>query len=228
MATPLFPSSVLPPSQQGYKVQKGTEFIQTKLIGGPSRGRRDRVGEPHVVDVTWQCTPKQYTTVTGFLYDRLQSGTRIFRLPLLIDVPKLVEYRVKLLETAEMLSATQGLLQTITAKLEVLPNPRVSFNLSCQSVSDDRVIAGNNVDFNPTLDQFPIGRQVLLHACEATVNGVFINLDGTYTIATKPSAAIITLTGAPAINPGWTALRATAAQILAPNENAGALILLPE
>lgn len=229
MATPLFPSTVIPPNQQSYRVQKPTQFVQTELEGGASRTRQDRIGEPYRVDCTWSCTPKQYVTISGFFRDRIQNGTRVFRIPLLIDVPALVNYRARLLGKAEELSSNQGLLHTVSATLEVLPNPMVSFNLNCQSVSDDRVIAANNPDFNPTImDQIPIGRQVLLTGCEGIVNSTFINLDGTYTVATRPSSAIITLTGAPAINPGWTTLRATVAQILQPTENAGACILLPE
>ncbi len=227
MATPLFPTSILPPSQQGYSVKKPKEFIQVELDGGESRTRRDKINVPYVVNCQWELTPSQYTTLTGFFRDRLQSGTRVFRIPLLIDVPKLVLYRARLLGEAEELAANMGLLHVVRATLEVTPNPIVSFNLLCQSVADDRVIAGNNPDFNTNMDQFPIGRQVLLTGCDGIVNSVPINLDGTYTIATKPSAAIITLTGAAAVNPGWTTLNGTVAQILSPTDNAGACILLP-
>lgn len=228
MATPLFPSTILPPSQSGYSVKKPNEFVQVDLDGGESRTRRDKIGAPYIVQCQWELTPKQYTTLSGFFRDRLQSGTRIFRIPLKIDVPALVEYRARFLGEPEELAANEGLLHVVRATLEVIPNPIVSFNLSCQSVSDDRVIAGNNPDFNPNMDQFPIGRQVLLTGCEGTVSGVFLNVDGTYVIATKPSASIITLTNADAINSGWTTLNGTAAQILFPQENAGACILLPQ
>lgn len=228
MATPEFPSTVIPPSQQGYEVQKPTGFVQSELEGGPARSRMDSIGMPYIVQATWECTKKQYVTISGFLRDRLQNGTRIFRLPLVIDVPTLIPYQCRLLSKAEKLSSIRGLLYTVTAQLEVLPNPIVSFNLSCQSVSDNRVIAGNNPDFNTEMNQFPVGRQVKLYQCEGTVSGTFINLDGTYTILGKPSAAIITLTNAPAVNPGWTTLNGTVAQLLFPEENAGACVLLPE
>lgn len=228
MATPLFPTTIIPPSQQGYSVKKPREFVQTDLDGGESRTRRDKINAPYIVNCVWQLTSRQYVTLSGFFRDRLQSGTRVFRIPLLIDVPKLVLYRAHFLGEPEELAETEGLLQTVRATLEVMPNPIVSFNMVCQSVSDDRVIAGNNPDFNTNMDQFPIGRQVLLTGCDGTPNGTLINLDGTYTILSKPSAAIITLTGAPAVNAGWTTLRAGPAQILSPLENAGACILLPE
>lgn len=228
MATPLFPTTILPPSQSGYSVKKPNEFIQVELDGGEARTRRDKIGATYTLRCQWECTPKQYTTLSGFFRDRLQSGVRIFRIPLLIDVPALVPYRARFLGEPEELAQNEGLLHTVRATLEVIPNPIVSFNLICQSVSDDRVIAGNNPDFNTNMDQFPIGRQVLLTGCSGTVSGTPINLDGTYTIGTKPSAAIITLNSASGVNPDWTTLNGTVAQALFPDENAGACILLPE
>lgn len=228
MATPLFPSTIIPPSQAGYRVKKPTEFIQVELEGGEARTRRDKIGATYTVDCQWELTSKQYTALTGFFRDRLQSGVRIFRIPLLIDVPVLVNYRARLLGEAEELGQTEGLLQVVRAKLEVIPNPIVSFNLFLQSVSDDRVVATNNPDFNPNMDQFPIGRQVLLTACEGTASGTFINLDGTYTIASKPNSATITLQNASSVNAGWTTLNGTVAQGFFADQNAGACILLPE
>jgi hypothetical protein len=203
------------------------EFAQVDLDGGEPRTRQDKIGAPYYVRCTWELTPSQYTTLSGFFRDRLQNRTRAFRIPLLIDVPKLVPYVARVVGEPEELTANMGLLHVVTVTLAVVPNPIVSFNLLLQSVSDDRVIAANNPDFNPNMDQFPIGRQVLLTGCDGIASGTAINLDGTYTIATKPSAAIITLTGAPAVNPGWTTLNGTVAQIMAPTDNAGACILLP-
>lgn len=228
MATPEFPSTIIPPSQQGYEVQKPTGFVQSELQGGPARSQMDSIGTPYIVQATWECTKQQYVTISGFLRDRLQYGTRIFRIPLVIDVPTLIPYQARLLRSAEKLSSIRGLLYTVTAQLEVLPNPIVSFNLACQSVSDNRVIANNNPDFNTNMDLFPTGRQVQLYQCEGIVSGTFLNLDGTYTILGKPNATTITLQNAPAINPGWTTLNGTAAQLLFPAENAGACVLLPE
>lgn len=230
MATPLFPSSIIPPSQQGYSVQKGTNFIQSKLETGASRTRQDFGGACHIVEATFECTQKQYTTISGFIRDRLQDGTRIFRIPLLIDVPQLVNYQARLLDKNEKLSQVRGLLKTVTMTLEVLPNPVVSFGLICQNVSDERVVAGNNPDFNPTIfDQFAVGRQVLLSGCEGFADTtVYVNLDGTYTILSKPSSAIVVLNNAAGVNAAWTTLNGTVQQSIFPLENAGACILVPE
>lgn len=228
MATPLFPTSIIPPSQQSYTVKKPMEFVQTELDGGESRTRRDKIGAPYIVNCQWELLPKQYTTISGFFRDRLQNRTMVFRIPLLIDTPNLVPYRARVLGQPEELVQNEGLLHVVRATLEVIPNPIASFNLFCQSVADDRVGLGNNPDFDTNLDQFPIGRQVMLTGCEGTVSGTFLNVDGTYTIASKPAAAIITLTGASGVNPGWTTLNGTAAQLLFPDDNAGACILLPE
>jgi hypothetical protein len=227
MATPLFPSTIIPPSQTSYRVKKPLEFIQVELEGGETRTRRDKIGATYTVDCQWQLTPEQYGTISGFFRDRLQNGVRIFRIPLKIDVAALVEYRARFLGEPEELTANEGLLHVVSARLEVLPNPIVSFNLICQNVSDTRVIAGNNPDFNTNMDQFPIGRQVLLTGCKGIVNTIPLDLDGTFTIASKPSPAICVLSGTGS-NPDWATLNTTLTQALSPNQNAGACILLPE
>ncbi len=227
MATPLFPATVIPPSQSGYRVKKPTNFIQVELEGGEARTRRDKIGGTYTVQLQWELETDHYTTVSGFFRDRLQEGTRIFRIPLVIDVPKKVEYRARLLGEVEELTDQEGLLYVVRATLEVIPNPIVSFNLFLQSVSDDRVVAGNNPDFNPDMAQFPIGREVMLTGCSGVASGTAINVDGTYTILGKPGPAIITLQNASAVNPGWTTLNGTVAQGFFPTLNAGACILLP-
>lgn len=228
MATPLIPSSIIPPSQDGYSVEQGSEFVQVELEGGESRTRRDKIGATNVVKCQWELTPKQYAALWGFFNNRLQSGVRVFRIPLLIDAPVRIPYRARLLGKPQELGQTEGLLHVVRATLEVIPNPIVSFNLFCQAVSDFRVVATNNPDFSPTVDQFPIGRQVQLNNCEATVDGVFINLDGIYTITSKPNNATLEFAGAAGVNPGWTTLNGTSTQAFFPLENAGTCILLPE
>lgn len=228
MATPLFPATVIPPSQQGYSAEQGNEFIQVELDGGESRTRRDKIGATHTVRCQWELTPKEYAAVWNFFSNRLQSGVRVFRIPLLIDAPVRVEYRARLLGKPQELGQTEGLLHVIRATLEVIPNPIISFNLFCQAVSDFRVVATNNPDFSPTVDQFPIGRQIQLNNCENTVNGVFINLDGTYTITSKPNNATLVMSGAAGVNPAWNTLNGTVAQSLFAANNAGTCILLPE
>lgn len=228
MATPLFPVTVIPPSQQAYSVKQGTEFIQVELEGGESRTRRDKIGATNTVRCQWELTPKEYAAVWNFFNNRLQGGVRVFRIPLLIDAPVRVLYRARILGEMQELGQTEGLLHVIRATLEVIPNPIISFNVFCQAVSDFRVVATNNVDFAPTVDQFPIGRQVQMNNCENTVNDIFINLDGTYTITSKPNNATLEFAGAASVNPAWTTLNGTAIQGFFPLQNAGTCILLPE
>lgn len=228
MATPVFPISILPPSQSGYSAQYGTEFIQIELDGGESRTVRNKLGVPHIVNCMWQCTPTQYTTIHGFWRDRCQSGTRSFIIPLLIDTPTLVPYRARFAREPQKLSQTEGHMHSVTATLEVIPNPMVSFDMVCQRVSDERVIANNNPDFQPTIfAQFPIGRNILLTGCSGLVNGIAVNLDGTYAVLSKPSDSIIVLNNAAAVNADWTVLAGTLSKTLFPTDNAGACILLP-
>ncbi len=225
MATPFFPSTILPPSQSGYGFTPGKDFIDTKLDGGASRVRRDVLGMVHNVKCCWECTPDQFTQIMGFFRERVQGRTKLFRINLVIDAPTLIPYVCRLVGTPNALTQNQGLLYKVEAELEVIPNPVKSFTMFCQSVSDDRVGDAGTGDYAGEMNEFIIGRDVKLYNCIATVDGVPINVDGTYTIATKPIAAVITLTNAPVINPSWTALRATATKIFFPV--AGVCVQLP-
>jgi hypothetical protein len=99
--------------------------------------------------------------------------------------------------------------------------------LGLQSVSDDRVISSSGGGtYTAEMNDFPVGRQVVLTGTTETVNGSPLNLDGTYTIASKPGAAIITLTNAPVVNPAWTTFRAGPTQLYFADN--AACILVPE
>lgn len=224
----LWPSAAPYPEQDGYSLRRGNDLVSIRLDGGPARLRKDSLGTPHEVTCTWLCNPVEYTVLTGFLRERVQSRSQFFRIPLLIDVPTAVNYLARVLDGPEELQSTRGESFVVRATLEVLPNPIRSFTLSLQSVSDDRIIDGGSSDYAGDLSEFPVGRDVLLTGCQGTVNGVDLDLDGTYTILGAPGAAIRTLQSAPVVNSDWTALRATALKIMGVGTTGGAAILLPE
>lgn len=227
MTTPLFPSFLPAPEQDGYGVDRGTESVSIQLDGGPARVRQDSLGMPSEVRVSWTVDETEYAALIGFFRERVQKRTRFFRIPLIIDTPSLVNYLARVIGKPERLASTKGLTFEVQATLEVLPNPIRSYSLSLQSVSDDRVIDGGSSDYAGDLSEFPIGRQVLLTGCQGVVDGVSLDLDGTYTINGAPTVGIITLASAPVVNADWTALRATTSKIMAPTFAKGACILLP-
>lgn len=228
MTTPLFPSTLPLPEQDGYSIRRGNDLVSVRLGGGPARVRRDSLGTPHEVTCTWMCDVSEYTYLIGWFRERVQARSAFFRIPLLIDAPVAVNHLARVLDGPEELASTRGHSFVVRATLEVMPNPIKSFTLSCQSVSDDRVIDGGSSDYAADMSEFPVGRQVLLLGCQGTVNGVDLDLDGTYTLAGAPSAGIRTLTNAPSVNADWTALRGTVNQIMAVGPAGGACVLLPE
>lgn len=229
MATDVWPSFLPTPEQDGYRVSRVKDTVFTRLDGGPSRVRLDSLGTPHEVDVTWFCDETEYTGLIGFLRERAIYRTRYFRMPLILDVPVAVNYLCRLLDAPEALESTRGLSFIVRATLEVLPNPIRSATLLLQNVADARVVVGNTATgYSPDMAEFPDGRQVLLTGCSGTSNGVALNLDGTYTIASHPTPESISLSSAASVNSDWTALNGTASQSISPEKQGGACILLPE
>jgi hypothetical protein len=229
MATPLWPSDFPAPEQDGYRVNRGVDTVSVRLPGGPARVRRDALATPHEVTVTFLCFHDDYTGVIGFLRERSISRTKFFRLPLLIDVPVVVPYLVRQLDEPEVLQSTRGLSFEVSVTLEVLPNPIFSSTLFLQSVSDDRIGVANTADgYSPNLEEFPVGRSVLLTGCRGTVGSTPLDLDGTYTILGAPSPEARTLTNASSVNAGWATLAATTPFLVFPAKQGGAAILLPE
>lgn len=228
MATPLWPSYLPTPEQGGYRVRRGNDSIAIRLDGGPARVRRDSLGTPHQVSVTFMCTEEEYTGLIGFCRERAQSRTRFFRIPLLIDVPVAVNYRARILDEPEALESTRGLTFLVGATLEVLPNPIKSLSVICQNVDDPRVVDAGTIDYAGEMSEFPVGRNVLLTGCSGLSNSTPVSLDGTYEIASKPNAFSIELENAASVNSDWTVLNGTVSQLLTPTNNRGACILLPE
>lgn len=228
MATVLFPTHLPGPEQDGYRLRRGRETVSIRLDGGASRVRRDVVGAAHTAECTWVCSSEEYVAITGFFRERLQSRSRLFRIPLLIDAGVTVNYLARVLDDPEELATTRGLMHTVRATLEVLPNPIRSFGIICQNVSDARVVDNGSVDYTGDMGEFPVGRDVVLVGCRGLVNGTPIDLDGTYEIDSKPNAFTIVLDNAAAENSDWTVLNGTVSQQLFPTNQQGACILLPE
>lgn len=219
---------VLPyePVRDSYRFQPGYNNIQVKLEGGASRVRRDVLGEVHVVTLQWILIKGQYSKFNDFFGSRIKGGSRPFKMDLLTDAEVVMPHVCRCVGSIPSLIEQKGEAFIMQGTLEVTPNPMVSFNLFLQNVSVAQFVDAGNSEF-PTanLGAFAIGRDVLLTGTSDTVNGVSINLDGTYEIDTAPNAFTRTLLNAATINSDWTALNGTAAKSYFPTS--GAVVLIP-
>jgi hypothetical protein len=224
MATPLLS---IDPVSDGYNFTPADNVVATKLEGGASRRRTDIVGGASTVGATWIVNRTQYTELMGFFRERLQFGTRPFRMTIVSDVGITMPHVCVCFGDLPRLTRQRGNAFWVQGTFEVTPNPTRSFQLGLQSVSDDRVISSSGGGtYTAEMNDFPIGRQVILTDTDGTVNGVALDVDGTYTILGKPLESIITLVGAPAINPNWTVLRNSVSKLYF--ATSGACILVPE
>lgn len=222
MATPFLDVLINPPDQDGYQYQPGQTFVEIQLEGGQPLLRKNYLGMVHYVTCKFSCTPQQYQRLMGFFRERIESQSKIFRMNLLIDTPAILPYRCQITGSPPSLMNVQGLLHIVQAKLAVLPNPIKGFTLFLNNVSTPRIIDAGSADYAAELDQFPVGRDIILTGTRQTVDGVDINLDSPYDVASRsytpynilaaPSVSTRTLLNAAIINPAWTALHATASQ----------------
>lgn len=222
MATPFLDTTINPPDQEGYQYQPGKTFVEVMLEGGQPFMRKNYLGMVHYVTCKFSCTPPQYQRLMAFFRERIEGHTKIFRMNLLIDCPAILPYRCQITGDPPSLVANQGLLHVVQARLAVLPNPIKGFSLFLNNVTTPRIIDAGTSDYAGELDQFPVGRDIILTGTRQTVDGVDINLDSPfnsttrtytgYTLLAAPDAFTRTLTNAAVINPAWTALAATASK----------------
>lgn len=225
MATPqIDPTRVIPPNQSGYQYNPGKQIIVEQLEGGAPRTRRDQVGAAHYVTCAFSCKPDQYQYLTGFFREQMNSYADPFRLSLVLDVPYLVPYICNLLEEPQ-LSQIEGLLYVVSVKLSVTPNPIRSFSVRFKNVSTPQFVDSGTAQYSGDLSEFPTSRNVMIVGSRQLVNGVDINLDGTYAVDGAPDQFTRNMSGAAGVNPAWTTLNGTALQET--TQNNGAVILLP-
>lgn len=224
MATPLL---TLDPVSDGYSYSPENNIVVTKLDGGPSRRRRDFINNTCTVNAQWVLDQGQYTLLMGFFRERVQFGSKQFRMNLVSDVNVLCPHLCFTGGQMPQLTQQRGNAFWVSCTLEVTPNPTKSFSLFLQNVAVPQMVDAGTVDYSGDLSAFPTTRSVLLTGTSATVSGTPINLDGTYTIATAPNIGTRTFgAGAAVINPQWTVLNGLGPQAYFPAT--GAAILLPE
>jgi hypothetical protein len=120
----------------GFKVQFGDNVISTKLEGGPARYRLDKIGNPHIVSVTFVLTAQAYTYLMAFYRTELQYGALPFEIDLkATDKAPLATYSAHFLPNTLQLIGLIGEVYTVSAQLELIP-------LATDTEADEALIAG--------------------------------------------------------------------------------------
>lgn len=229
MPTPIF--EFIPtifPVRDGYQFAPADEAVVVKVDGGASRTRKDKIGGSQYVTVTWILNSSQYNHTMGFFREVTFNGTSPFRVQLLTDAGVVVPHVCICPDGPPRLVRQSGDAYWVQSALEVTPNPIRSWGLRLDNAVTPTVADNGLGVLAGDLTEFPVGRDILLANTTGTASGVTINLDGTYEINGAPSSVARTLLNAAAVNPQWTTLNGTAAQIYSPTNRQGVMILLPE
>lgn len=214
------------PVRDSYTFTPAYNTIETKLDGGASRIRRDKINGNQTITPTWILNKGQYTAVMGFFRERVQHGSRPFRMNLLTDVAFVMPYVCRVVGGCPKLVQQSGDAYFVSGTLEVTPNPTKSHSLFFNNVTSPRLIDAGTIDYVGEMLEFPVGRSVIITGADYTDDGITINLDGTYTINSAPDDATRLLTNAAVVNPAWTTLNTLTPQSF--NNPEAAVILVPE
>jgi hypothetical protein len=107
------------PSQASYSAQLGSEVLQAQVAGGPSRRRRDFIGAPTYVSVTWLLPGSGFQYLEAFYRTATVNGTDPFLIDLVIDDASLEEYTAMFVPGSYMINGVQGDATSVSAQLEV-------------------------------------------------------------------------------------------------------------
>lgn len=109
------------PTLAGFGVAFGDSVITTKLDGGASRTRLDKVGATHEVQAQWMLTATAYNYLMAFYRTEVDYGSLPFTLKMKsIDKASLETYTAKF-SSPPSLTAFYGNIFQVSATLEVTP-----------------------------------------------------------------------------------------------------------
>lgn len=222
MATPFLSYM---PVRDSYTFTPAYNVRETKLDGGPSRKRLDFLGGTHTITPTWILDKGNYTAFMAFFRERVQYGSRLFRMNLLSDFAFVMPHLCTPIGGLPKLAQQSGDAYFVSGAFEVVPNPTKTHSLFLNNVTSPRLIDAGTVDYAGELLEFPVGRSVLLTGTTYTDDGLTINLDGTYTIDSAPNDFTRLLLNAAVVNPDWTVLNTLIPQQY--NPLLGAAVLVP-
>jgi hypothetical protein len=107
--------------KESYNVKPGNNVLSTKLEGGASRTRLDKIGATHSVNVQWKTNRKGYTYLMAFYRTTIKQGSLPFLIDLLVDSDIAEQYEAKIEPGTLTLASHTGETYIVTATLEVVP-----------------------------------------------------------------------------------------------------------
>jgi hypothetical protein len=194
------------PVRDGYKFTPAYDVVETRLDGGLSRKRQDIQFGAHYVDLNWVLKPNEYTAFMGFFKTTLLDGTLPFLLDLVADIHLPTTHKCRCVGGLPMLTNQRGHAYYVSARLEVEQNPTftgpftLGWNLDPIPFIQAATLSGYAAYFQPG-DTFRI-----FNAQGTHVDGVDLDLDGTYEVTSTTNTTIVRMSGAAAVNSDWTVL----------------------
>lgn len=110
------------PSLASFGVRFGSNVIATKLEGGASRYRLDKIGSTHEVAVQWMLEAQGYDYLMAFYRTEIDYGALPFTIDLKsVDTDTLTTYTARLVPGSLSVTAFLGSVYQVSATLEVTP-----------------------------------------------------------------------------------------------------------
>jgi hypothetical protein len=107
---------------EGFRVQYGENVIATKLEGGPSRYRQDKIGNSDIVQAQWILSAQAFAYFMAFYRTEIKFGSLPFEIDLkAVDSDSLQTYTAHIVPGSLQLSGLIGQVHTVNAQLEILP-----------------------------------------------------------------------------------------------------------
>lgn len=135
------------PDSDGYSVDFVSPVVSVKLNAGPSRIRRDLIGTPFNVNVSYKFTPEQYRAFMGFYNAVTIYGSEQFVTDLIIEDCELLKYECTFVPDSIKLAEQRGLYFNVVCQIEAVPLET--------SVTTNEDIAILWEEYGPRYMQFP-------------------------------------------------------------------------
>jgi hypothetical protein len=109
------------PEVDNYSVTDGNGIIYNGLEGGLGRYRRDILGVPSVVTVTWRLSKDEYTYLRAFYREAVRNASTPFTMDLIIDEDILTEHECHFIPDTMRLNEQRGYTYIVSASLQIKP-----------------------------------------------------------------------------------------------------------
>jgi hypothetical protein len=118
------PVMALTPRSDGYSVDRGATFLQSRQEMGPSRFRPDYESAASMITASWRVNPRRYQYLVAFYYTATVEGTMPFLISLILDRPGLVAHVAQLVPGTFALEGVDGATYSVTTDMEIRPLAR--------------------------------------------------------------------------------------------------------